>query len=161
MRLHLVSASLAFALLVTPLSASAQRQRPDESWGKPGVSFLQYRTDAVECAHAVGQGAPVEYALVDLVFPSNMPGAVAGGDDISLRYTIESADPGPGRMSRPWREISRQLRPALVQCLTDRGYRRFRLTKDEMRELNARAPGSKARQIYLWNLAVSRTSASR
>ena len=135
-------------------SAHAQRQRGDESWGKTGISYLQYRTDAVECAYKVGQEAPVEYALVDLIFPNNMPGTPAGSDAISITQMVEAADPGSGRMSRPFRVISSQLREPLANCLSERGYRRFRLTRDQVKELRSLSVGSKARQVYLWNLAV-------
>ncbi len=148
MRPH--AALLACALLATPLPASAQRQRVNESWGKPGVSFLQYRTDAVECAYLVGQQAPVEYPLVDLVFFDNMPVS-----DDPLTNALSAADQQKAHFSRPWREITGQLQPALAQCLTGRGYRRIRLTKDQVRTLGTLSPGSKVRQVFLWNLAVS------
>ena len=67
---------------------------------------------------------------------------------------LEAADPEPNRMSRPWREITSQLRPALTQCLSERGYRRFRLTRDQAQELKTLPAGSRARQVYLWNLAI-------
>jgi hypothetical protein len=151
MRLNLALACLACAIAATP--AAAQRPRSDESWGKPGISFLQYRTEAVECAYVVGQEAPVDYPLVDLIFPGNMPGQAAGGDDIYIRGIIDQESAG-AHMSRPWREITRQLRPALTQCLSDRGYRRFRLTRDQERELKTLPTGSRGRQVYLWNLAI-------
>lgn len=153
MRRHLALTALACALLATT-TAQAQRQRGDESWGKTGISYLQYRTDAVECAYQVGQEAPVEYAEVDLIFPNNMPGAAATSDAISINQMIEAADPGSGRMSKPFRLISSQLREPLAQCLRERGYRRFRLTKDQVKALKELRPGAKSRQVYLWNLAV-------
>ena len=36
--------------LMTASAASAAPSK-GETWGKAGVSFLQYRTDAVECAY--------------------------------------------------------------------------------------------------------------
>ena len=57
-------------------------------------------------------------------------------------------------MTRPWREISSQLQEPLAKCLGERGYHRFRLTRDQAKELRALSAGSKARQLYLWNLAV-------
>ncbi|MGH1558169.1 hypothetical protein ACRAWD_10895 [Caulobacter segnis] len=141
--------------MLAALSAAAQRQRGDESWGQPGVSFLQYRTDAVECAHRAGQDAPVDHPQVDLVFSSNIviPGAEKDVD-LPMREMVDAAAPNPQRMTRPWREISGQLQEPLAQRLTERGYRRFRLTKDQVGELKALSPGSRARQVYLWNLAV-------
>jgi hypothetical protein len=157
-RQSLVRLGLACILAAAALPAFAQRQRGDESWGKPGVSFLQYRTDAVECAYRVGQEAPVEYPLVDLVFVDNMP--LPNPDDAAanMQAAIDAEKP---RLSRPWREISGQLQPALAKCLDARGYRRFRLTKDQTLGLKALPPGSRARQIYLWNLAVAPENQNR
>ncbi len=154
MRRHLVLTALACALLASS-AAHAQRQRGDESWGKTGVSYLQYRTDAVECAYRVGQDTPVEYALVDIIFATNISVPGAEKDvDMPMREMVDAASPNPGRMSRPFREISSQLQEPLAKCLGERGYRRFRLTKDQTKELRSLSPGSKARQVYLWNLAV-------
>ncbi|MET3664610.1 hypothetical protein [Caulobacter sp. 1776] len=145
------------ALTVTLLArpAWAERQRDDESWGQAGVSFLQYRTDAVECAYRVGQDAPVEYPEVDLIFSTNiaMPGAEKDVD-MPMREMVDAAAPNPQRMTRPWREVSSQLQEPLAKCLGERGYRRFRLTKDQVKELRSLSAASKARQVYLWNLAV-------
>ncbi|MBO9542983.1 hypothetical protein [Caulobacter sp.] len=154
MRRHLALTAVACALLAAS-GAHAQRQRGDESWGQTGVSYLQYRTDAVECAYKVGQSAPVAFAEVDLIFGSNisMPGAEKDVD-LPMREMVDSANPNPGRMSRPFREISSQLQEPLAKCLGERGYRRFRLTKDQTKELKGLSVGSKARQVYLWNLAV-------
>lgn len=154
MRRHLALTALTCALLASS-AAHAQRQRGDESWGKTGVSYLQYRTDAVECAYRVGQDAPVEYALVDINFPIEMANPDAGADLNSYTLALASAyDPNKARMSRPYRMISSQLQEPLAKCLGERGYRRFRLTKDQTKELRSLSPGSKARQVYLWNLAV-------
>lgn len=152
--MRLVLAALASALLVAP-TAYAERQRGDESWGQAGVSFLQYRTDAVECAYRVGQDAPVDYPQVDLVFSTNIVMPTAETDvDMPMREMVDAAAPNPQRMTRPWREISSQLQEPLAKCLHERGYHRFRLTRDQTKELRSLSAGSKARQVYLWNLAV-------
>lgn len=152
--MRLALAALACALLVAP-AVHAERQRGDESWGQTGVSFLQYRTDAVECAYRVGQDAPVEYPQVDLVFSTNIATPTAEKNvDMPMREMVDAAAPNPQRMTRPWREISSQLQEPLARCLGERGYRRFRLTKDQTRELRSLSIGSRARQVYLWTLAV-------
>lgn len=154
MRRHLALTALACALLAAS-TAHAQRQRGDESWGKTGISYLQYRTDAVECAYKVGQSAPVEYPLVDLAFPIDMASPDAGADLNSYILALASTyDPNKARMSREFRMISSQLQEPLAQCLGERGYRRFHLTKDQVKGLKDLRPGSKARNVYLWNLAV-------
>nr|WP_295105564.1 hypothetical protein [uncultured Caulobacter sp.] len=154
MRRYLALTALACGLLAAS-TAHAQRQRGDESWGKTGISYLQYRTDAVECAYKVGQSAPVEYPLVDIIFSTNiaMPGAEKDVD-MPMREMVDAANPNPGRMNRQFREISSQLQEPLAKCLGERGYRRFRLNRDQVKELKGLSIGSKARQVYLWNLAV-------
>ncbi|HWU81661.1 MAG TPA: hypothetical protein VN158_16545 [Caulobacter sp.] len=163
-RQSLVRLGLVCILAAAALPASAQRPPSDESWGKPGVSYLQYRTDAVECAYKVGQEAPVSIPMVDLVFPMDMPvidpvdaaGAVdtSGALNSSTYDTVKSLDTARARMTKPWREIVRQVRPALAQCLTERGYRRFRLTKDQHEQLKALPTGTRARHVYLWAIAI-------
>lgn len=154
MRPSVALTALACVLLLAP-AAHAERQRGDESWGQTGVSFLQYRTDAVECAYRVGQDAPVEYPQVDLVFSTNIVTPGAEKDvDMPMREMVDAAAPNPQRMTRPFREISGQLQEPLAKCLGERGYRRFRLTRDQTRELRSLSVGSRARQVYLWTLAV-------
>jgi hypothetical protein len=160
MRPRLVLAGMACALLASP--ALAQRPPPDESWGKRGTSYLQYRTDAVECAYKVGQEAPVSLPMVDLVFSMDLPIVDPGGATDttgalgnSAYDAISSFDSAQARMSRPWREAVRQVRPALARCLTDRGYHRFRMTKDQVEQLKKLPAGSRARNVYLWNLSVA------
>lgn len=154
MRRHLALTALTCVLLAAT-AAQAQRQRGDESWGKTGISYLQYRTDAVECAYKVGKDAPVEYAEVDLIFGTNIALPTAEKDvDMPMRELVDAAAPNPGRMSHPYRMVASQLQQPLAKCLGDRGYRRFRMTKDQVKELRSLSPGSKARQVYLWNLAV-------
>lgn len=153
MRPRLVLASLSCALVATSALAQSQRQRPDESWGKPGVSYLQYRTDAVECAYRAGQDAPVSYPTVDLLFFDN---TAHGGDaTATMHEAIAAFDVNARRMSRPWREISAQVQPALARCLSDRGYRRFRLTRDQAAKLRDLPIGGKARHTFLWAIAAA------
>lgn len=157
MRPHLVLTAIAYTALATSALADSPRQKPDESWGKPGTSYLQYRTDAVECAYKVGQEAPVALPLVDLTFPIDMPNTVGipGYGDRNYVFDVISAfDAAKARMAPEWRKVTAQVFPALSQCLMDRGYQRFRLTKDQTEQLKALPAGSKARHTYLWNLAV-------
>ena len=166
------------ALLLTTVMLVASLAQPalaylrrGESWGKPGISYLQYRTDAVECAYDAETKAPVAIAQVDLTFmtdgalpdpppPSSPPMNSQGG----------SADPGPDtrvildyaaqsrmHMNKHWRSVAQQLEPALVACLKGRGYQRFRLTSPQKDELKRLRAGTRARNVYLWDLAVDPT----
>lgn len=113
--------------LVIARAARAERQRGDESRGQPGASFLQHRTDAVECAYRVGQDAPVDYSRVDPVFSSNIVTPSAEKDvDMPMREMVDAAAPNPQRMTRPWREISSQLQEPLAKRLGECGRLRRR-----------------------------------
>jgi hypothetical protein len=153
-------ASLAVLLAITAvaLPASAYTRR-DESWGKPGISFLQYRTDAVECAYLVETQAPVTIPQVDLVFATDLPTPEASptnleNPNLDISAVIDYASQYRLHMDKTWRRVSQQLEPALATCLKDRGYRRFRLTDAQETELKRLPAGAKARQIYLWRLSV-------
>jgi hypothetical protein len=126
------------------LAGAAQAQpAPDrQSWGKPGISFLQYRTDAVECAYLAGSAGPVTVASVDLVF------AFDGGDVFEV---MESTKRNQYRM---WNNVADQLEPALETCLRGRGYRPFKLTAEQSAQLKALKAGSASRHRYLYGLAI-------
>ena len=51
-------AALSLALVSTPAGA-LKVKKGNESWGKPGVTFAQYRADALECANLT-YGAPIQ-----------------------------------------------------------------------------------------------------
>lgn len=138
------------ALMASLTQPAAAYLRRDESWGKPGISYLQYRTDAVECAYQVETKAPVSIPIVDLTFAIDVP-------TYDTADVLDYASAYGMKTNRHWRRVSQQLEPALVSCLKGRGYQRFRLTdrqKDELKRLGA---GTRARNVYLWNLAVDPT----
>ena len=139
-----LAAALAAAGLVAPWAGSAQAQpAPDrQSWGKPGISFLQYRTDAVECAYLTGSTAPVSVPLVDQVF------AMDGQD---VYEVIESTKRS---QYRTWNNVADQFEPALETCLRSRGYRPFKLTDEQNAQLKLLKRGSASRHRYLYGLAI-------
>ncbi|SFJ23336.1 hypothetical protein [Caulobacter sp. UNC279MFTsu5.1] len=130
--------------LVISLAGVAQAQPAPgrQSWGKPGVSFLQYRTDAVECAWLAGSATPVSVPPVDQMF------AMEGQDVFEV---TESAKRGQHRIRN---NVADQLAPALETCLRRRGYRPFRLTDDQNAQLKGLKRGSASRHRYLYGLAI-------
>lgn len=154
------AASLTAVCVAAGLAWPADAYSPrDESWGKPGISFLQYRTDAVECAYLVETQAPVSIPQVDLTFAIDMP--APGGAPVSpetaaadLSAAVDYAAQYQLRMNKHWRRVSQQLEPALATCLKARGYQRFRLTGAQNAELKRLPAGTRSRQVYLWRLAV-------
>lgn len=136
-------AILAAGLIIVLAGAAQAQPAPDrQSWGKSGISFLQYRTDAVECAYVAGSSAPVSVASVDIVF-------AADGQDVF--EVIEGAKRSQYRM---WNNVADQLEPALESCLRGRGYRPFKLTDEQNTQLKALKRGSASRHRYLYALAV-------
>lgn len=136
------------ALAVTAaggLLAGAVQAQPApgrQSWGKPGISYLQYRTDAVECAWLAGSATPVSVPMVDQVFSMD-------GQDVF--EVIESAKRS---QYRTFNNVADQLEPALEGCLRSRGYRPFKLTDEQNTQLRQLKRGSTSRHRYLYGLAI-------
>jgi hypothetical protein len=135
-------------------SAAAKELPANHSWGKAEVTFLQYRTDAVECAYLASQ-APVKTKGTNLVVPPAPPPAEAnvGGpsaadsvSDLVDAYNVNSLIAKAKVMSA--------LQTGMEACLAARGYRPFVLTGAQAQELKTIQPGSKARQLFLYRLAV-------
>ncbi len=117
------------------------RARPPEL-GQAGISFLQYRTDAVECAWLAGTATPVSVPTVDQVF------AMDGQDIFDV---LESAKRS---QYRTFNNVADQLEPALETCLRGRGYRPFKLTDEQNTQLKQLKRGSSSRHRYLYGLAI-------
>ncbi|MFT4252271.1 MAG: hypothetical protein QM608_07290 [Caulobacter sp.] len=149
----------ALSLLAALAAASTAQAAPTrkESWGKPGVSYLKYRTDAAECLHYVETQAPVKLALVDLTFGMDMPvdpdlGAREPSATGAAQSAYAYAEAHRMRMNRNWRNVRDQAEPALEKCLTERGYAKFKLSEAEQKELKDLRVGTPARHLYLWRL---------
>lgn len=146
-----IRAAVLSLLALTVLSGTAQAAPTrKESWGKPGISYLKYRTDAAECLHHIETTAPMKLPLVDVVFEMDMAVNPDGGLDAMYAY----ADQQKLHMNRNWREVRRQATGAVETCLAERGYSRFKLTKAERQELEGLRVGTPARQLYLWRLGA-------
>lgn len=142
-------------MLASSGAAQAADRPPIESWGKPGVTFDQYRADSVECAKIgyfrdVSQDEPAKRFIRGLETADrlmNFPSPADGGDDwmLSVRRTQ------PDRQKRLLQTI--QVGD-VEQCLTGKGYRKFTLTTDEQKALSQYPRGSEARHRYLHALAA-------
>jgi hypothetical protein len=152
--------------LIAGLAAPAANAASKDSWGKPGTSFLQYRTDAVECAYEAESKAPVSIPTVDLAYMTDaaQPDAQPSFDptqpnlnqpNMDVTALVDHAARAQLHMNKTWREVAKQLKPALESCLLRRGYRPFRLDKDQIEQLKRLPAGSRARQVYLWNLSLN------
>lgn len=149
-----------FAGLLIAVAAPSANAAAKDSWGKPGTSFLQYRTDAVECAYEAQTKAPVSIPTVDLTYmtdsaqPDAQPTQDLTQPNMDVTVLVDYAARAQLHMSKTWREVARQLEPALESCLRHRGYSAFRLQKDQIEQLKRLPSGSRARQVYLWNLSL-------
>lgn len=142
----------ALALAASP--ALAVGKKADVSWGRAGVSLAAYHGDALDCAnHAYGvnvrmrpygpTAAGFGFAIVPAaVWTSLTPG----------RIPFYSTDYVEGYRHAAWVDTVEQLQAVVDSCLTERGYRRFRLTSAQMQTLRALPRGSAERERYLHSL---------
>jgi len=166
------ASALLAALVATPLLATGTEAL---SWGKPGVSIDQYRTDAITCGRA-GYYADVSNTEAAHVFKratrdieANEAGLssvamIAGSGSADSRRAAamelgdivnQSAHIAEGTRPRERMDDVRSLMQAQVDdCLKGRGYIRFRLTAAQRKQLARLHLGSPERHIYLYQLAT-------
>jgi hypothetical protein len=151
------SALLGVACLAIAASpALAVGKKKDVSWGKPGISFVDYRADALECANrAYGvEVKPKPYGPVALslgIASAFMPAALwtkLAPGEVPI-YTTTYVE---GYRHAVWMDTVEQLQAAVDTCLGERGYSRFRLSAGQMAKLRALPAGSSERQHFLYNL---------
>lgn len=146
-------AALSLALVSTPADALKVKKR-DESWGKPGVTFAQYRADALECANRT-YGAPITLNPLPPMPTGFFGVALPNGEWLDLKpghvmiYTTTLVE---GVKHAAWMDVSEQLQRVLDRCLVEKGYTRFRLTSDQMDRLNRLKRMSAERQQFLYRL---------
>lgn len=147
-------------------AATAQTHRDIEtSWGKAGVSLTQYRLDAGVCAaEAISLDVSATPAAKRMVLASR---ALDTAYSTAWMYNPSAA--GGNYLGNPWHEVARvrgmyrveenfeQVRglqlTALADCLSGRGYRRFRLTDEQRRQVRRLPMGSQRRRAFLHGLA--------
>ena len=142
----------ALALAASP--ALAVGKKANVSWGRAGVSLAAYHGDALYCANrAYGvnvQMRPIGpmgtgyagIALPAAVWTSLTPGRIPV-------YTTTYAE---AYRHAALLDTIEQLQAVVDSCLTERGYRRFRLTSAQMRTLRTLPQGSAERERYLPSL---------
>jgi hypothetical protein len=146
-------AALSLALVSTPAGA-LKVKKGNESWGKPGVTFAQYRADALECANLT-YGAPIQLTPLPPM-PTGLFGvALPNGEWLDLSpghvkiYTTTLVE---GVKHAAWMDVSEQLQKVLDTCLVEKGYTRFRLTAGQMQRLNHLKQTTPERQQFLYRL---------
>jgi hypothetical protein len=144
----LASAALAAA------PASAVGKSKNVSWGKPDVSFADYRADALQCAdRAYGVEVRMEpygpsaNGLLGGVMPAAIwlkltPGSIP----------VYSTDYVDGYRHAALLDTIEQLQAEVDTCLAGKGYHRFRLTSAQMDELRRLRMGTPERARFLYGL---------
>lgn len=168
-RLFVVSlTSAAFA------GAAVAAPAPEESWGKAGISLGQYRQDALECglqghytdisktedAKEFVRASRQLDTMTSSTYAPNTTSVAgtgpAGTDAVDQmgRYAANQQQVIQGvRPGERFRNIKKALVLTTEQCLTQRGYSKFRLSDDQRRQLKHLKAGSDARRAYLYSLA--------
>ena len=154
---------IALALMLTALAGPALAQTalppklssksaPVTSWGKAGVSFEQYRADAVTCGKA-GYYRDVSDSKAAQAFVKGsrmIDTALSTGADpgIDVARVVEGVRP-----ELRMREVGALLMGGVEQCLVGLGYSRFRLTEEQRDEAEKLKVGTPERHAYLHRLA--------
>src|SRR4051794_19369474 len=111
--------------------AAAAAARPALTWGKPGVSYEDYRADATTCLRAAAAtdltGTEPAEALV---LASRRIETAMNSDPWSVAEVTDMAR--PDLSIRQARDI---IQARLNHCLVTHGYHRFRLTDAQRRHL--------------------------
>ena len=141
------------------------------SWGKPNISQADYRADAAECAirgaaasdAARNGNLDAASASSDYSRSQGAAGGAArgGGNDVTPvgnhgaevntnMYDVASRAQYDEALRR--RNAAAAQQATIDQCLTEHGYRQFRLSDAQKAHLATLAPGSEERRTYLYQL---------
>ena len=145
--------SVVLAFSVAAPAVAAEQAGP-QSWGKLNVSYLQYRTDVAECGYEITRMKidPKTSSVSSApTFVSGDVPTVAEIQEMALRQEEDTRR----YLGKLREEIIIKAQMELDACLEGRGYRRFRLTPDQVQQLRTAKPGSQARQQYLYSLAAN------
>lgn len=146
---------LAVLLAAGLADAASAAPRPQQSWGKAGVSFEDYRKDAVECGRSayyadVSQTEQAQAFVRGTRQLESTDGMPLDMLELARRYGQIQQSVRPERRIRELREGLQQV---LEICLTKRGYSRFALTDEQRRKLGRLKKGSPERHRFLHSLA--------
>jgi len=158
MRHSLQSAFAAACLLSAPVIAAKTEAT---SWGKPGVSIDQYRTDAITCGR-VGYYTDVSKTDAAKVF-RDASGQLetneadltnATGPRIMDIVTRSARIVDSTRPQERMKDVGNLMQARIDHCLRGRGYTRFKLTATQRKHLEHLHLGSAERNVYLYGLAT-------
>lgn len=143
-------------------SANAKDAAPRVVWAKAGVSYEQYRGDALECgnkglARNIDNSEEVktlarasrQLESIDASAQANVsPASGAMSESIQEQRVIAAARP-----EQQYARIKEKMFQVVRGCMADRGYARIVLTESQ-REQHGRIKGdADARRAYIYKLA--------
>jgi hypothetical protein len=166
------------AFVAISLAACATTSGPVSSWGKEGVSMLDYQTDGILCATLAENGQSDNAANSAGGIQGRNSGGTGlpntpGGGPSSTAPSAGAATPIGGggvyresassdfvnraAMQQRTQEMAKlkAKNEALHSCLVKRGYTEFRLTADERAKLASLPEGSEARRKFLYDLGTN------
>jgi len=119
------------------ISASRQLATIDEN-GVPNSGNIQF------------DNVPVPGVAMDMTLDMTYNPAIARSLEMAQRYghTVQGA-----RVDVQMKRVGERLQSTVDGCLTSHGYRRFRLTREQQRQLSHLRPGSPERHAFLFSLA--------
>lgn len=140
------------ALLLIGATSAAAAPAPQESWGKAGVTYDQYRLDAVECS-SEGYNLDIsqtEDAKAFVRASRQLETEIGSGlDPYTYQSIVKNARPG-----MRYRSIKNLQQSTVDHCLANRGYRKFRLNAQQRDGLQKLKVGSLERHMYLYRLGT-------
>ena len=153
------AAFLVLACGLAAASASAATRANETSWGKAGVSLEDYAIDGGLCAYQAmmldvsdtreaRRLVAATRRLEHIEASWGLPGS--HNSLLDHRRTVEAVRP-----ERIFERIAELQQQTLDHCLVERGYRQFRLTDEQQRQLRRLAQGSPERRSFLHSLAAN------
>lgn len=170
--LSLAALAVTFTGLVA-CSVNSGRASRQTSWGKEGVSMLDYQTDSILCATLAERaeadsgaktagGINGSNSSAAGGAASGSAGSQGGGSFGSLSGGTYRETASPDLVNRAANQNqSREMQlkqarmDALRSCLVSRGYTEFELTDAERAKVDSLAPGSDERREYLYTLGTN------
>ncbi|MCH8616520.1 hypothetical protein LZ016_10455 [Sphingomonas sp. SM33] len=172
MRLSICLLSAA-AFFEATASEAASIRDIETSWGRSGVTYAEYRSDAAACEKEAASteiaGTPEVRELVkasralDNVYASAWMAYPAAAAGMASPTGIVSSVSNPGnaalRVSRSFavedniQDVRAMLQKTMDACLLRLGYRQFRLTSEQRERLKKLPLRSARRHLYLHGLA--------
>jgi hypothetical protein len=143
------------AALVAIAAPSQAKQLPSpHSWGKLDNSYLQYRKDATECsfiANSTPSVAAQDPFVMESAYSVVQPNGRVDGVESVRRFIALYHTKALQHKAR----VFDQVQQAIDTCLAKRGYKPFRLSKEQYRQLKKLKPGTSERHQYLYQLSVN------